>query len=53
MPETGRKCAHQSCQCEVSSSDKYCSQFCKDAGADEVEIACDCGHPACEAALHA
>jgi hypothetical protein len=26
---------------------KYCSQFCKDAGSKEIEIACDCHHPAC------
>jgi hypothetical protein len=52
MSDTGTKCAHPACQCEVSSSEKYCSQFCKDAGADEIEIACDCGHPVCEAAIN-
>ena len=44
-----KKCAHPSCQCEARPNDKYCSQLCKDAGADEVEIACDCGHPPCAA----
>jgi hypothetical protein len=47
MPNTSKKCAHPSCRCQVTD-DKYCSQLCKDAGGDEVEIACDCGHPACE-----
>jgi hypothetical protein len=47
MPNTSKKCAHPSCRCHVTD-DKYCSQLCKDAGGDEVEIACDCGHPACE-----
>ncbi len=42
------KCAHLSCVCIAPEGEKYCSQFCKDAGSDEVEIACDCGHPACE-----
>ncbi|MGA9528990.1 MAG: hypothetical protein WBS24_12825 [Terriglobales bacterium] len=49
---TSKKCAHPSCNCQVTSDDKYCSQFCKDAGADEVEIACDCGHDICSTALH-
>jgi hypothetical protein len=46
--EQTNKCAHEPCLCTVSTSEKYCSQFCKDAGPDETEIACDCGHPACE-----
>ena len=45
--EEQKKCAHLSCKCVVTSDEKYCSQLCKEAGADEVEIACDCGHPAC------
>jgi hypothetical protein len=31
----------------VKSHDKYCGQVCKEAGAKEVEIACQCGHSAC------
>jgi hypothetical protein len=46
---TIKKCAHPACNCTVGEDDKYCTQYCKDAG-DEVEIACDCGHPACEIA---
>jgi len=46
MPDkTSHKCAHPSCICAAPPSEKYCSQFCKDAGPDELEIACDCGHP--------
>ena len=52
MPNTDKKCAHPSCLCQVPGSDKYCSQICKDAGSDEVEIACECGHPPCEDMLH-
>jgi hypothetical protein len=48
MPATATKCAHPSCQCEISSGEKYCSQICKDAGSQEIEIGCECGHPACE-----
>ena len=41
------KCSHQSCVCIPPASEKYCSQFCKDAGSEETEIACDCGHAPC------
>jgi hypothetical protein len=47
MNEKQHKCAHEPCNCNVASGEKYCSDFCKDAGSNEVEIACDCGHPAC------
>lgn len=45
--ETGKKCAHEICVCIPTDGKKYCSQFCEDAGSEEVEIACGCGHPAC------
>lgn len=41
------KCAHPSCVCMAPAGKKYCSQICEDAGSAEVEIACECGHPAC------
>jgi hypothetical protein len=48
MPtETSKKCAHVPCACMASESSKYCSDSCQDAGAEEVEIDCPCGHPAC------
>ncbi len=42
-----RKCAHIPCLCEVSDGKKYCGETCRDAGSDDVEIACQCGHAAC------
>jgi hypothetical protein len=48
MPETEqKKCAHIPCLCVVPPGKKYCGESCEDAGAGEVEIACECGHPAC------
>lgn len=41
------KCAHLPCRCTVQPSDKYCSTACKAAGANEVEIACQCDHGVC------
>jgi metallothionein len=42
-----KKCAHPACACVAGQHDKYCSQSCKES-ADLTEIACQCGHPACE-----
>jgi hypothetical protein len=41
------KCAHLPCVCVPPAGEKYCSQLCKEAGSEEAEIACDCGHPPC------
>jgi hypothetical protein len=41
------KCAHLPCRCTAQANDKYCGPACKDAGAKEVEIACQCDHEAC------
>ena len=46
QPE-GHTCAHEPCRYEIQHGEKYCSQWCKDAGSGEVEIACECGHAAC------
>lgn len=40
-------CAHIPCTCEVGPGEKYCSDSCRDAGSEEVEIACECGHSTC------
>lgn len=40
-------CQHIPCECEVPTGQDYCGQRCKDAGKDDVEIACDCGHESC------
>ncbi len=45
-------CAHPSCHCAAAKDSKYCSAFCeKNAG--HPDIACACGHPACETTAHA
>ena len=41
------KCAHLPCRCLVQAGDKYCSQACKEAGSEDVDIACQCGHGGC------
>ena len=40
-------CAHIPCRCAVTDGEKYCSESCRLAGDEEVEIACQCDHPAC------
>ncbi len=47
MTDTAKKCAHPACSCIPEKGEKYCSSYCKDAGSDDVEISCDCGHPGC------
>lgn len=47
MDQKERKCAHEPCNCDVAQGQKFCSDWCKDAGAEEVEIACECGHAPC------
>jgi hypothetical protein len=44
--ETG-KCAHIPCLCDVPRGKKYCGDSCRDAGSDDMEIACHCDHAAC------
>jgi len=45
--QKARKCAHIPCRCEVADGEEYCGNACRDAGADDVEIACLCDHPQC------
>jgi hypothetical protein len=40
-------CAHIPCLCEVAPSQKYCSETCRDAGSEDVEVACQCDHASC------
>ena len=42
-----KKCAHIPCECEVTNGDEFCGQACRDAGSEEVEIACNCSHTVC------
>jgi hypothetical protein len=41
------KCAHMPCLCGVARGQEYCSEACRDAGSEDVEIACQCGHASC------
>jgi hypothetical protein len=41
------KCAHIPCLCEVAPGQKYCSEACRDAGTEDVEVACQCDHASC------
>ena len=45
--QKARKCAHIPCLCEVADGEKYCGNACRDAGSEDVEIACQCDHPPC------
>jgi hypothetical protein len=45
--DTTTKCAHLPCQCAAKADDKFCGDACKEAGASEVEIACQCNHVPC------
>jgi hypothetical protein len=43
-----RKCAYEQCECQVSTLNEYCSDYCSDADdAQEVELQCDCKHAPC------
>jgi len=42
-----KKCAHIACLCELANGEDYCGQACRDAGSDNVEIACQCDHALC------
>jgi hypothetical protein len=46
MDPKKKKCAHPACTCQVDSNQKYCSQYCSDAGGT-MEISCNCGHAGC------
>jgi hypothetical protein len=41
------KCAHIPCLCDVAPGQEYCSEACRDAGSEEVDIACQCAHASC------
>ena len=42
------KCAYELCECQLSTLNTYCSDYCSDADdAQEVELQCDCKHAPC------
>jgi len=45
--EKMNKCAHIPCLCDVPTGEEYCGAACRDAGGNDVEIACQCDHPPC------
>ncbi len=46
--ESTHKCAYGQCECQVSTVETYCSDYCSDADdAEEVEVQCDCKHAPC------
>lgn len=45
--EKMNKCAHIPCLCDVPAGEEYCGPACRDAGGNDVEIACQCDHPTC------
>jgi len=48
MTETGNKCAHGVCDCQIEEGRKYCSEYCEDAEKSGVlEIGCGCEHASC------
>jgi len=42
-----KKCAHIPCLCDVAGGQEYCGESCRDAGSEDVEIACQCDHLVC------
>jgi hypothetical protein len=46
--ETLRKCAHEPCECVVSSPEDYCCAYCSEAdNVEETDVECHCGHDVC------
>ncbi len=41
-----KRCAHPACNCTVAEGNKYCRQYCHDAG-KTFELSCNCVHPGC------
>jgi hypothetical protein len=42
------KCAYEQCECQVSTLNTYCSEYCLYADDEqEVELQCDCKHAPC------
>ena len=46
-----KKCAHLPCLCDVLDGEEYCGEACRNAGSEDVEIACQCDHLSCPLTL--
>jgi hypothetical protein len=49
--QKNKKCAHIPCLCDVAEGEEYCGEVCREAGSEDVEIACQCDHPLCPLTL--
>jgi len=46
--ESRHKCAYEQCQCQISATQEYCSDYCEAADdVEEGELQCDCTHSSC------
>jgi hypothetical protein len=45
--QTAKRCAHMPCLCEAPPGEEYCGNMCREAGNDNVAIACQCAHRTC------
>jgi hypothetical protein len=46
--ESKHKCSYEECQCQIPSTQEYCSDYCSNADeVSEVELQCNCNHPPC------
>lgn len=52
MANERNTCDHPGCTCASMDDSDYCSPYCQTAG-DTVELACNCGHSNCAAAVEA
>jgi hypothetical protein len=52
MVEKPDKCLHALCRCPRPVGGDYCSDYCS-LGMDDLDTACGCGHPECQAMLSA
>ena len=42
------KCGYPQCECQISTLETYCSDYCSDADDEqEIEVQCDRKHPPC------
>ena len=47
MKQEKKMCARIACFCAVPVGEEFCSELCRQAGSDGMEVACECDHPAC------
>ena len=46
--ESPHKCPYEQCQCQISSAQEYCSDYCEAVDdVEEAELQCNCAHASC------